>query len=79
MAKTMKANSVGCLFFISRWCRWWGFDKYSKISVQFDRQLIGTRKGSLPKIDSLQVIKNIERLIEESKKHNIRYNIHIGG
>jgi len=44
-----------------------GFDRYSKISVQFDRQLIGTRKGSLPKIDSLQAIKNIERLIEESK------------
>jgi cell division protein FtsQ len=44
-----------------------GFDRYSRISVQFDKQLVATRKGSLPKIDSLQAIKNIEKLIEESK------------
>jgi cell division protein FtsQ len=44
-----------------------GFDKYSKISVQFDKQVIGTHKGTLTKIDSLQAIKNIQKLIEDAK------------
>lgn len=45
-----------------------GFDKYSTISVQYEKQVIGTRKGFVAKIDSVQAIKNIQQLIEESKK-----------
>lgn len=45
-----------------------GFDKYSKISVQYDRQVIGTKKGLMPKIDSLKALKNIQNMISETMK-----------
>lgn len=45
-----------------------GFDKYSRISVQYDRQVIGTKKGAISKIDSVQTLKNIQKMIEEAKK-----------
>jgi cell division protein FtsQ len=43
-----------------------GFDKYSMINVQYDNQVVGTRKGTIGKIDSLQALKNIQKLIEAS-------------
>jgi cell division protein FtsQ len=45
-----------------------GFDKYSRINVQYEKQVIGTRRGFAGKIDSVQAVKNIQKLIEESKK-----------
>lgn len=45
-----------------------GFDKYSKISVQYDKQVIGTKKGTIAKIDSVQAMKNIQQMIEDAKK-----------
>ncbi|MEO5999492.1 MAG: hypothetical protein ABIN89_22040 [Chitinophagaceae bacterium] len=45
-----------------------GLDKYSRISVQYDRQVIGTKKGMITKIDSVQALKNIQKLIEEANK-----------
>ena len=45
-----------------------GFDKYSIINVQYNNQVIGTRKGTAGKIDSLQAIKNIRKLIEASRQ-----------
>ena len=40
---------------------------YSRVDVQYDRQVIGTRRGFAAKIDWVEVIKNVERLIEDSK------------
>jgi cell division protein FtsQ len=45
-----------------------GFDKYTRVNVQYARQVLGTRRAFAGKIDSVQVIKNIEKLIEESKE-----------
>jgi cell division protein FtsQ len=45
-----------------------GFDRYSRINVQYDRQIVGTRRGFTGKIDSVQAVKNIQKLIEDSKK-----------
>src|SRR5450432_1858481 len=45
-----------------------GLDKYSVINVAFDKQVVATKKGTTGKIDSLQAIKNIQKLIEASKE-----------
>ncbi|MEJ7767296.1 MAG: hypothetical protein WKF89_05760 [Chitinophagaceae bacterium] len=45
-----------------------GFDKYSRISVQYSNQVVGTKKGSVGKIDSVQALKNINKMIEEGRK-----------
>jgi len=45
-----------------------GFDRYSRINVQYDKQVVGTRRGFVGKIDSVQAMKNIQKMIEESKK-----------
>ena len=43
-------------------------DKYFAINVQYDKQVVATKKGSAGKIDSLQALKNIQKLIEASKQ-----------
>ncbi|MEP7278312.1 MAG: hypothetical protein ABI813_06705 [Bacteroidota bacterium] len=45
-----------------------GLDKYSIINVAFDKQVVATRKGTTGRIDSLQALKNIQKLIESSKQ-----------
>lgn len=45
-----------------------GLDKYSVINVQFSGQVVATRKGIAGKIDSLQAMKNIQQLIESSRR-----------
>jgi len=45
-----------------------GLDKYSILNVQYDNQVVATKKGTTGKIDSLQAIKNIQKLIEASKQ-----------
>jgi cell division protein FtsQ len=49
-----------------------GFDKYSVINVQYDRQVIATRKEPAGRIDSLQALKNVQRLIEAS--HHLAFD-----
>lgn len=46
-----------------------GFDKYQKIDVQYTGQVIGV-KGQYTKIDSIQLRKNIELLLQQSRKSN---------
>ncbi|MBC7902980.1 MAG: hypothetical protein H7Y27_06140 [Gemmatimonadaceae bacterium] len=46
----------------------YGLEKYSVVNVQYDKQVIGTRRGTYGKIDSLQTLKNIQKLIEASHK-----------
>lgn len=45
-----------------------GLDTYSRISVQYNRQVIGTKKGTVTKIDSVQALKNIQKMIDEAKR-----------
>ncbi len=45
-----------------------GINTYSRISVRYDRQVIGTKKGMVTKIDSVQALRNIQKMIEEAKK-----------
>ncbi|HMC87256.1 MAG TPA: hypothetical protein VKI61_17145 [Chitinophagaceae bacterium] len=45
-----------------------GLDKYSIINVAFDKQVVATKKGMAGKIDSLQALKNIRKLIETSQQ-----------
>jgi cell division protein FtsQ len=45
-----------------------GLDKYSIINVAYDKQVVATKKGTTGKIDSLQVLKNIQKLIDASKQ-----------
>jgi hypothetical protein len=46
-----------------------GFDKYQKVDVQYDGQVIGI-KENYTKVDSLQLRKNIEQLLLQSRKTN---------
>ena len=48
-----------------------GLDKYSIIDVQYDNQVVATKKGVAGKIDSLQAIKNIQKMIETSRQQLI--------
>lgn len=46
-----------------------GFDKYSRIDVQYTGQVVGTRKGSEgTRFDSLQGIRNIQQLIKNARQ-----------
>jgi cell division protein FtsQ len=44
-----------------------GFDKYRTIDVQYEGQVIGTRE-KISKIDSLQLKKNVEKLLQEARQ-----------
>ncbi|GAB3431813.1 hypothetical protein GCM10027516_40770 [Niabella aquatica] len=46
-----------------------GFDKYQKIDVQYNGQVIGV-KGHYTKVDSIQLRKNIEHLLQQSRAYN---------
>jgi hypothetical protein len=46
-----------------------GFDKYQKIDVQYSGQVIGV-KEKYTKIDSIQLRKNIEGLLQQSRQYN---------
>jgi cell division protein FtsQ len=46
-----------------------GFDKYSRLDVQYAGQVIGTRRGSgMSRYDSIQALKNIQSLIKSSQQ-----------
>ncbi len=45
-----------------------GFDRYSAVNVAYAGQVIGVKKGSIGKVDSLQALKNIQQLIEASHR-----------
>jgi len=45
-----------------------GIDTYTKISVKYDKQVIGTKKGIITKIDSVRALINIRKMIEEAKR-----------
>ncbi len=46
-----------------------GFDKYQKIDVQYNGQVVGI-KENYTKVDSLQLRKNIEGLLQQSRDYN---------
>ncbi len=46
-----------------------GFDKYQRIDVQYNGQIIG-KKGNYSKIDSIQLKKNIEQLLQQARAYN---------
>jgi len=45
-----------------------GFNKYARILAQYNNQIVGVKKGYTTKFDSLQVLKNIQKLIQASQK-----------
>ncbi len=45
-----------------------GFNKYAYINVQYEKQVIGTRKGEDSRIDSLQALKNIQQMLLAAKR-----------
>lgn len=45
-----------------------GMEKYGKINVQYEKQIIGVRNNYFSKIDSLKALKNTEYLIASSQK-----------
>ena len=44
-----------------------GFDHYSVIDVQYNDQVVATQKGTISKIDALQLEKNIEELMKKAQ------------
>lgn len=48
-----------------------GFNKYAVIDVQFDNQVIGVHRGTVSAVDSIQLQKNIEELLEKSNIQNL--------
>ena len=45
-----------------------GMEKYSRINVQYEKQVIGVRNNFLSKNDSMKFVRNIETLIASSQK-----------
>ena len=46
-----------------------GFNKYTKINVQYKGQVVGTRRGGeMIKSDSLQFIKDVKQLIKSAQQ-----------
>jgi len=45
-----------------------GFDKYSRIDVAYAGQVIGTKKGSEGRQDSLQGMRNIREMIHAAQQ-----------
>ncbi|MBS1567597.1 MAG: hypothetical protein JST39_24650 [Bacteroidetes bacterium] len=45
-----------------------GFERYSAVNVAYAGQVIGVRRGTVSKVDSLQALKNIQQLIEASHR-----------
>jgi cell division protein FtsQ len=48
-----------------------GFNKYSVVDVQFEGQVVGVHRGTVSTIDSIQLQKNIEELLENSNIQNL--------
>jgi cell division protein FtsQ len=44
-----------------------GFDKYPVLDVQYDGQIIGVKERSTSKIDSMQLRRNVEKLLQQSR------------
>jgi cell division protein FtsQ len=45
-----------------------GFEKYKTIDVQFSGQVVASRQTANQKIDSIQLIKNVEKLLQQSRE-----------
>ena len=45
-----------------------GFDHYSVIDVQYNDQVVATQKGTVSKVDALQLEKNIEELMKKAQE-----------
>lgn len=45
-----------------------GFDKYSRLDLRYERQVVATKRGSMPGIDSLQVIRNVQKMIADAHR-----------
>jgi cell division protein FtsQ len=45
-----------------------GFDHYSVIDVQYKDQVVATQKGTVSKVDALQLQKNIEELMKKAQQ-----------
>ena len=45
----------------------YGLDRYARISVQYKDQVIGTRKTAVSRIDSVQAVKNIRKMIDQAQ------------
>jgi cell division protein FtsQ len=43
-----------------------GFDKYSRLDVRYDKHVVGTKRGSISKVDSIRTMKNIEQMIADA-------------
>jgi len=57
------------LVFYRQVCARSGFDRYTRLDVQYAGQVIGTKRGSgISRFDSLQAIKNIRQLIRVSQQ-----------
>ena len=44
-----------------------GFDKYPVLDVEFDGQVIGVKEKTTNKIDSIQLRRNVEKLLQQSR------------
>ena len=45
-----------------------GLNKYNRVLVQYDKQVVGVRRGGATTYDSLQVLKTIRQLIKASQQ-----------
>ncbi len=48
-----------------------GFNKYSSLDVRFNGQVVGVHKGTTSVVDSVQLQKNINELLEKSNLQNL--------
>jgi cell division protein FtsQ len=45
-----------------------GFDKYANIDVRFDGQVVATKGTAMTKVDSVQLRKNVEKLLQQAQQ-----------
>ncbi|HEX6333085.1 MAG TPA: hypothetical protein VFZ78_02600 [Flavisolibacter sp.] len=51
-----------------------GFTKYSVLDVRFRNQVVAVKKEAMSKVDSVQLQKNIEELMQKNNLHNMNSN-----
>jgi len=48
-----------------------GFDKYAVIDVQYDGQVVASQKGNVSAVDSVQLQKNIQELVDKARMQQL--------
>ncbi|RYY60584.1 MAG: hypothetical protein EOO12_15150 [Chitinophagaceae bacterium] len=67
-AQNLNAKLARLLLFYKKVLARTGFDKYAVVDVQYAGQVVGVYRGAVSEVDSLQLQRNIQELLERSQR-----------